>query len=228
MDVLYEFLHDGLNSMIERRDEHLADKGGRGRLYAWYWGHWGRAAVNFYEVSGEQRFLDLIVNTYRRLLAERDDTLNLVDDERGWIVPAWGTLYKDGTRSNEITTAGLITLPICHFLNLADRNELVRQNYADAIRDFREAALETLSAFEDEIRQSPAGGGSFFFHLTDGIVEPLNHSHMFGAAVAHCAASIPREEFSRIVRGLAGYFSKAIVRNNNGSYSWPMHPLQPT
>ena len=111
-DVIYDFLAVGLDNMLTRKNVKIS-KGGRGRIYAWFWGYWGRSAVYMYRATDEARFLDLFVDTYKKLLAERDDRLGLVDDARKVVVPSWGTLFEDGTRANHVTTAGLITLPVC-------------------------------------------------------------------------------------------------------------------
>src|SRR5699024_7442791 len=146
--------------------------GERGRMYAWYWGYYGRAAVDFYIVTGEERFAQLIVRTAESLLELRDDSLNLVDDERGVVFPSWGTRYKTGERSNEITTAVLIALPMIEYARVSNSYWLA------------DAAAEALVAFKEE-REITANGEHYFVHRTDNVVEALNHVSVYGAALAH-------------------------------------------
>jgi len=64
----------------------------------------------------------------------------------------------------------------------------------------------TLSYFLDELRSKPGVPGGYFYHLTDDIVEPLNHSHIYGAALARCAKFEEGNQFEESVKKLADFF----------------------
>lgn len=208
-EQVYVYLDHALANMIQRRDVDLAP-GERGRLYGWYWGYYGRAAIDMYRVSQDTRYIEIVERTIEALLEERDDQLLRVDDERGVIVPGWGTKYSSGTRSNEITTAGLITLPMLEYANLSGKSWI------------RDAAVETLISFQDE-RIEVSGGCYYFMHQTQNIVEALNHSALYGAALAKASCIHDDPWFKDTALGLYRYFVKFIDQRGNG-ISWPYSP----
>ncbi len=208
-DQIYENLSKKLNYMITRTD-HGLEKGGRGRLFAWYWGYLGRASLMMYEATNDERFLDLVRDISLKLIEVRDDKLGLVDDERKRILPNWGTQYKNGVRANEVTSAGLITLPMCQYARIRGDKVIGR------------AAIESLSAFLDERQQ--AFGGYYFHHYTQDIVEPLNHTHVYGAALAHCSLlPYAPKSYPEIAMGIHKYWEHFIRKDGEG-YSWPYKP----
>ena len=208
-DQIYNTLSKKLNYMVTRTD-HGLEKGGRGRLFAWYWGYLGRASLMMYEATKEDRFLDLVRDISLKLIDVRDDKLGLVDDERKRILPNWGTQYKNGVRANEVTSAGLITLPMCQYARIRGDEVIGR------------AAIESLSAFLDE--KQVAFGGYFFHHYTQDIVEPLNHTHVYGAALAHCSLlPYAPKSYPEVALGIHKYW-KHFIRKDGKGYSWPYKP----
>lgn len=208
-DDVYTFLSTSLNHMIRRNDTNLSP-GERGRLYAWYWGYYGRAAVDFYKLSGQERFSSLTANTIESLLEQRDDRLGLSDDERDAVVPSWGTKYKTGQRSNEITTAGLITLPMFEYAQVSGEAWIAK------------AAAESLFAFRPE-RMKTEDGEYYFCNLTQGVVEALNHAALFGAAATKASQVIQDPWLMDTALGLNRYFRR-FVHHRGTSVSWPYAP----
>ncbi len=208
-EQIFKSLSKKLDYMITRTDHGLS-KGGRGRLFAWYWGYLGRASLMMYESTKDERFLDLVRDISLRLIEVRDDKLGLVDDERKRILPNWGTQYKNGIRANEVTSAGLITLPMCQYARIRGDEVIGR------------AAIKSLSAFLDE--RQPAFGGYYFHHYTQDIVEPLNHTHVYGAALAHCSLlPYAPKLFPEVAMGIHKYWEHFIRKDGDG-YSWPYKP----
>jgi len=208
-DEIYETLSARLARVLDN-DRFNTDIGERGRFYAWYWGYIGRALLEMHEVTGEQRFLDLFTDTSWQLIDLRDDALGLVDPERERVVPSWGTLYKNGIRANEITTAGFISLPMCQYA-VKTGDEMIGQK-----------AVETLGSFIDE--REEAFGGYYFQHRSEGYVEPINHAHVYGAALAYCSElSYAPSNFEETALGIYRYW-RHFVRQNGEGISWPYMP----
>lgn len=208
-DEAYDFLNDALLKMMSRTDTGLGS-GEKGHLYAWYWGYFGRAAVDLYATTGDSRFARLLADTIEALLEDRDDQLGLVDDDRGVVFPGWGTKHPTGDRSNEITTAGLITLPMVEFAHQA------------GIPWIAEAALETLYAFKGE-REEAAGKGYFFNHLNERGIEALNHSALYGAALVHAQRVNGDPWLGETARGIFRYHL-SFVDDRGSGISWPYAP----
>ena len=208
-DQVYRSLASKLDTMIVRKDLKLGP-GGQGRLFAWSWGYLGRASLMMYQATGEQRFLDLVRETSMRLLELRDHKLNLVDDDRKRIIESWGTKYRNGVRSNEITAAGLITLPMCQYALLTGDETIGKE------------AVRSLSALLSE--RKTAFGGYYFPHLTQKIVEPLNHAHVYGAALAYCSLlPYAPATFKETALGIYKYWQH-FVRPDGPGVSWAYMP----
>lgn len=205
----FHFLDRALSTMVNRTDVALGP-GERGRLFGWYWGYYGRAAIDMYRATDDSRFARLIERTAEALMEVRDDQLGMIDDERGVPFPGWGTKYKTGERSNEITTAGLITQPMLEYARLSGRSWI------------SDAAVETLTAFKSERRD--AGDGKFVFvHLTQNVVEALNHSSLYGAALAHASQTMDDPWLMETANGLYKYHHSFVDMRGDG-LSWPYAP----
>lgn len=208
-DEAYRFLDRALANMVERTDIPLGP-GERGRLYGWYWGYYGRAAMDLYRATGESRFARLVERTTEALLEERDDQLGMLDDERELSFPGWGTRFKTGERANEITTAGLITIPMLEYAKATGE-----QWAADA-------AIETLLAFKPE-RVVVAGNRCYFMHQTQGIVEALNHAALYGAAIVHASQQDSSQWLAETAEMIYNY-QISFVDHRCGAISWPYAP----
>ncbi|MEL7274039.1 MAG: hypothetical protein AAGK33_11445 [Pseudomonadota bacterium] len=208
-DQLYKSIAWQMDHMFTRTDIDLK-QGERGRLFAWSWGYLGRASLLMHEATGEKRFLDLVRDTSRRLLANRDDALGLVDGERGIIMPSWQVKYNWGDRSNEITAAGLITLPMCQYALQTGDHAIGRE------------AVNSLTAFISERQE--AHGGYYFWHHSQKIVEPLNHAHIYGAALAWCSKlDYAPTSFAETAFGIYRYWRHFTRRDGEG-LSWAYMP----
>lgn len=209
-DEVYRFLERALARMLVRTDVPW-QRGERGRLYGWYWGYYGRACLDMYRAGGGERFLELCRSTCWRLIDERDDRLGLVDDARGKVLPSWGTRFEDGARANEITVAGLVTMPMAELALATDDSRLA------------EAVFETLSCLVAEGEHY--GDALFYRHPSDGMVEALNHAALYGAALAH-ASRLPGapSTFAPAALGLNRYFQRRCQPAAGGGLAWPYRP----
>ncbi|MBK6862434.1 MAG: hypothetical protein IPG91_02150 [Ideonella sp.] len=208
-DEAYAFLSRGLKHMLRRTDVDMRP-GERARLYAWYWGYYGRAALDLYQATGQARFVSLVQETAQRLLAERDDATGRVDESRGEVAPSWGTRFGK-VRSTEITTAGLIVLPMCQCALLTGDASLARP------------AFETLAFYVPEQRQLE-DGSLYFVHRTTARVEALNHANVYATALAY-ASRLPGApaDFAPTALGVGRYFRR-FARDDGAAACWPYEP----
>lgn len=218
---IYEFLHSRLRAIFKHKPEGLRP-GWRGRYYAWSWGYWGRAAVNAFNVFQEERYITLVAEVYEKLLEERDDYLGLVDDIRGRVVKSWGLPSPDGKiRSNEVTSTGLILLPVCDLL-LGNSAQVLPSMVRDR---FLESLIEGAKEFSSELQYEDTVRGGYFRDPFGGAVEALNHSHIFGAALAKIYQLTQLASIRTEVEAIARYFLASCTLEENDSYSWPYAPL---
>ena len=193
----------------------------RGRAFAWYWGFWGRALVHAYAATRQPRFLELFGSTWAAILAQRDDALGLADGPQSRILPGWATQIE-GVRENEITVAGLMTLPHCELLLLLEHDPEAAGHAGITRGDAIETAAEILWQYEDGYRTTDEGG--YYVHPVSGRVEALNHAHAFGAACVHLAAITGEARYREKAEALAAWFRASWTREPNGSLSWPYEP----
>ena len=208
-DDIHKAMARRLESNFTRTDIDLK-KGERGRLFGWSWGYIGRAALLLHEATGEERFKAMVRDTSYRLLEHRDDALGIVDPVRGRVMPSWTAKYPFGGHSTEITTAGLIALPMCQYAVKFGDHTLGRE------------AVKTLKAFIAERRE--AHGGYYYFHDVQGEVEAINHANIYGTALAHCA-QLPYApaSFTETALGIYRYW-RHFTRPDGAGLSWPYMP----
>lgn len=218
-DVLYSFFCSRLRGMTQGRLDKAP--GTKGRVYAWGWAYWARGAIYAGLATGEQRFADLVLDAYERLLNERDDSLEMQDETRQRIVKSWGVQTPESPlRACEVTATGLLLLPICDLLlsPLADGlSPAHRQLLTRSITD-------GLDEFDSELVDDAASGGAYFRSPFDQAVEALNHTHVFAACLAKAHQLTGNEKYRRDAERIARYFLAACVLEDNGTYSWAYAP----
>ena len=220
-DVLYTFLASRLRAIVKHKPDGLKP-GCRGRYYAWTWGYWGRAAVNAFYALGEQRFADLVVETYEILLSERDDRLGLTNDIRKRPIKSWGLLSADGrVRFNEITSTGLILLPICDLL-VGHATALLSAGRRD---QFVASLVDALDEFTDEVQYEDTANGGYFRDPLSGNVEALNHAHVYAAALTKTWRITGSAGLRELAESIARYFLASCTLEDNDTYSWPYAPV---
>ncbi len=220
-DELFRFFDRGLRRLVDPNDPGLPSVGGRGRLFAWYWGFWGRALVFAFEATRERRFLDLFARSFAAILDQRDDRLGIKDEPTGHILPGWGTSIG-GVHANEVTVAGLVSLPLCEFLLLLQRDMDAAAAYGQLAHSYLPQIQEVTGQYEGDYRTSDDGG--YYVHPVTHVVEALNHTHVLGAAYAHLWALTGERRYEERVKDLTAYFLAAVTEEPNGSWSWPYAP----
>jgi len=162
----------------------------------------------------------------------RDDRLQRVDDKRRRIMKSWSNVLRPdesakkrtepGLRSCEVECTGLILLPFTDLL-LRTRQEMlpyeVRQRLTGTIVDAVDAHLLDL------VEHAPSDGAYLVSSWTKEI-EPLNHSHLFGAAAAEAYALTGDERFKVIAQKLYNFFKANWHWEENDTVSWNYWPNQ--
>jgi hypothetical protein len=217
-DALFAHLVSSTRRLTATEADDLGPIGSRGRALAWNWSFWGRALVFAYRATGEARFLDLFVATFARMLDHRDDRLGLRDAPKRRVIAGWGT-DVGGLHVNEITVAGLVTLPICEFLLLMRENPDAMRRYGNVGKEYLTVAEDVAWQFETDYRLTRFGGQ--YVHPVTGVSEPLNHNHALGAAFAHLSVLTNKQRYRAKVDEIAQFFRASVTREENGSWSWP-------
>ncbi len=234
MEIGPRSLKELKRTIVKRIDSLLIDRAesGRVRYLAWNWGYLGRAATALYASSRDAEILALILNLHDTFASIRDDHLQRVDDKRHRLMKAWSNVLRPdesakkciepGLRSCEVECTGLILLPFTDLL-LRTRREMlsdeVRQKLIGTIVDAVDAHLPDL------VEHAPSDGAYFVSPWTKEI-EPLNHSHLFGAAAAEAYALTGAERFKMIAQKLYNFFKANWHWERNDTISWNYCPSQ--
>ena len=217
-DELFEFLDGSVRRLTRPHPGDFGPIGSRGRALAWNWSFWGRALVFAYAATHESRFLDLFVETVANIVDQRDDRLGLVDVAKRRVVPGWGTDINS-VRLNEVTVAGLVTLPLCEFLLLVRDDPVATERYGHLSDQYLAIAEEVVWQYETDYRVSRFGGS--YVNPMSGAAEPLNHTHALAAAFAHLSVLTTTSRYRSKVDEIAHFFIVSVTREANGSWSWP-------
>ncbi|EKO3621458.1 GSCFA domain-containing protein [Vibrio metschnikovii] len=220
---LKKFLIKHVPKLFE--DKEGFSDGDRGREWAWRWGYWGRALSSLYWKTKDVELLELMKWVHDTLIMKRDHNLNLIDDIRHRKMKTWGTVligkYDKGLRSCEVETTGLILLPFTDFL-IRDKDFSLPSQLRS---DFLETIVEALDSHlgEEFVQHEISNGGYFISQWFDSI-EPLNHSHLFGAAAAEAYYLTKKSRFKEVACKLYNYFRYNWYDESNGTVSWSYKP----
>ena len=212
-DALFAYLESSTRRLSASGTDDLGPIGSRGRALAWNWSFWGRALVFAYRATGEARFMDLFVATFAKMLDHRDDRLGLRDAPKRRVIAGWGT-DVGGLHVNEITVAGLVTLPICEFL-------LFMREDPDAARRYGKVSAEYLAVVEDVAWQYETDyrltrDGGHYVNPVTGVREPLNHNHALAAVFAHLSVLTKRPRYRAKVDEIAQFFRASVTAEEQG------------
>lgn len=220
-DVLYSYLVNRIGGMTQARL--YKSPGTKARTYSWGWTYWGRAAVFALNCTGERRFADLVLDGYERLLNERDDSLGMTDEFRHRVVKTWGvhTPEESPLRAAEITSTGLMLLPVCDLLlspHASGLTEATRTRLVQSVTD-------ALDVFEGELEIDEATGGGFYRTPFDGEVEALNHTHAFAAALVKAYQLTNDRKYLDACDRITKFFRAACTVEDNEALTWAYAPV---
>lgn len=229
-DVFYWYLVNEFNAVTSNlKTLNLGDKKKRRPSWSWLWT--GYAAIIAYNNTGEERFLQLFISTFDQFLYYRDDKLNRVDHYRGRIMKSWGAFFKldfntcEPILVNTVTFTGGVVFPVCKFCKTVLMDESLKKRYGEKAKQYLKVIEEAVSEFLGEFVVVPEINGGYFKQLDNEYkVEPLNHSHYFGATLLELYFLTGNGYYLEITKRMSNYFLASITKEDNGSYSWGYRP----
>lgn len=218
-NVIYDYLSRSLNHpfihLLER------NRGKMGRIFAWGWGYRGRAAIYSAIATGEQRFTELAMEIFYKIIEERDDKLGIGDSVRGRILKSWSVYDEQTSKSAcEVTATGLILLPACEALLNSRFLDLDDATYNTIFCNIS----ESLEEFEKEELSDPEIRGSFFRSPFDNSIEALNHTHVFAAVISKMYQLTGDRKYLRSAQSIGRFFIESWIQEEGNSLSWPYAP----
>lgn len=213
-------------SLAGMRQRDAGSESAAARKWSWNWGYYGRSLSALYAATGHPECLHQMLVMRDALLASRGDVLKTTDGFRGHrILKTWTTLVegsvRPGTYAAEVESTGLMLLPFTDLLLRVQDERLlpadIRANLLQIIVDGVEAHMP------DALPHEPSGGVYFISPWTD-LIEPLNHSHLYGALVAEAYALTGRADFRSMAERIYAFFQYNWHYEDDGTVSWAYRP----
>jgi len=194
----------------------------RGSIYAWAWTYLARAALEAYDGTADQRFLDVFVEDADIVIDDRDHLRGRMDEYRGRMLPTWGTCrHLKGKYTSVVTHAGRIALPLLTFSLIVGEDDALPGKYRKRVALYTSAAKMALAAFEEDYRRIPEKGFGYYRRPTRGDLEALNHTHAAGEAFVLLYALTGDASYRHRVEELGRYFLASTWEGENGCRQWP-------
>lgn len=222
MEVLYTFLNTELTRRVENAGKHTDT---RGNKYAWGWAYGAHAAVLAYKANGEERFLDILVNTYSQILDMRDSELGIMDDVHGRVMKSWGSgIHKEGMWVAHVTTVGRITYPVALFCKIVMNDEHLQERYGLKAKEFLESIETAVTEFDEDFIYDPELIEGYYIRRAYDEIEPLNHMHALGNTLVILYSITNKEEYRKKAEAIANFFLSCVDQNSGGAYEWGYRP----
>lgn len=225
-DVLYGYLERAFEqSLLRAIGEGNLRHGG----LAWGSGNLGNIALLAYQRTRQERFIDLYLAYFERVMAMRDSVLDFHDDYHDRVMDAWGSANLGRNAGDpeiwvaHVTHFSIVMLPATGFARL------IRDD--PALSRYEDFADEVVAFFGPAYRQfdvdlKPAAGTDevwFWRPLVDKF-EATNHLHLQGQTLLNMYALTGDPFYAERIRWIIRVFEVGVMLDDDGLAAWNYHP----
>jgi hypothetical protein len=186
--------------------------------------------VSMFEGTGEGVHLQRAFGHADQVLANRADRINVRDDIRGRVVPAWPTgQYTDGVNYAWEVHAGMVSAPIARAAYLV-RNDPALSGAHGAradryVRDLTDMAV----GFEADWKRGPgAGEGYYKEHNLTTWASPYNQMNAMGRMYVNLYLATGQARYRERAEGMARFLKNRLRLAGGGTrYDWSYAPTSP-
>ncbi|MFM7751199.1 MAG: hypothetical protein ACKPB0_12390, partial [Opitutaceae bacterium] len=196
-----------------------------GGSLAWGESYLLAALAEMQETGRDPRHAAQFVALADHVLASRDDRQALRDEERGRVMPAWGsTKYSKGRRFAWAVHTGMLAAPLARFAATVGRDAKLKATFgADAARLLR-AAEESVAALADEYRDGPGAGEGHVVCPFLGKHLPLNMQNALARTWLAIDDATGRTDHRERIERLARFMKNRMRAGPDGSLVWGYWP----
>lgn len=220
-NVLYSYLAQELDQTLKTDEASRAQgKGGP----AWRYMPLGQAALRAYDHTGEDRFLELYVSSFERLMAIRDNQLGLFDDFHKKQMNSWGNDNLNRRRwVSHVTHFSVIMLPATAIARRIKEHSGLEKHldYANRVIEYFEQAYPE---FDTDYVQVSGTEERWFWRPLKGKFEATNHLHLQGQVLLNVYAITGKEQYRERITAILDIFSKGAKIDANGMARWRYDP----
>jgi len=200
-----------------------ADPDNRAPVYAWPVSTCCYSAVRAYEATRDRRYLNLVADTFERILPFRDRELGRRDQCRGRVGAGWGgTQFAKGKYTTNITTAGRIAYPIVLLHRVVAAGERLRRAMGDRVRGYLAVVEEVLADLDDDFITIEDEG--LYPRPGTDRPEPANHMAWAGAAFLELHAATGSEAYLDRAERIARFLHRSLRDDGAGGVVWGYAP----
>lgn len=224
-DVMYSYLLIQYEKNLKKIQELSRDGAGVG---AWNIYIFGQSIIRAYDSTAEERFIDLYVEYFDRLLSVRDSELGFYDDYHKMEMNSWGTSrFRDSTESypwlSHVTHFSVIMLPATALARrIKAQPELARHtDFADRVITYFGAAYEE---FDSDVLTIPGSEVHWYWRPAVNKFEATNHLHLQGQVLLNMYALTGEAEYRQRVTEILAVFEAGLTIDAQGLAAWNYHP----
>ncbi len=194
--------------------------------YPWGESYFEMGFISMYEGTKDTAYLDSFVNHFDVVLSNRADKLGIVDEIRGYIMPAWITnsVGSGGLDYCWGVHAGMITHPAARFAYLVKSTPNLQPQYLTKAREYETAIRETVDAFDVDVRMGPGADESYYIAQDGTSVVAYNKQNSLGRTFVDLWLSTGEAKYLDKATRLANFFKNDLTLVGN-RYVWNYRPI---
>jgi hypothetical protein len=217
-DVLYDYLR-----LVDLHTERFARNSNKpGSVLAWRWADIAQAAIYAYQATGEERFVELILDGAERAFEFTDQKLGKSDDFGNVYLEGWG-LPEKGKWGREETLPGRIISPILELQLELEKNPSLQTRFGQQMEGLTSRGLTILQQYLKLVR-SNSKGQAFFTYLWTDEHDAINHMAAYFQAISFAYRINGDRRFRDALVGFRKYFLD-YAQVVGEAYVWPYQVL---
>lgn len=218
-EVLYSWVYRELERVLRLADRNPKK---RGKRYGWGASYVLAAALMGYEATNDERYLAVARDTMLRMLDHRDDRHGSIDEHRGRVMKAWGSVGIKGKDAyvNVITPNARIARSMAWYAWLVERAGGIDTSHRAAADLLLEAAIDAMYEFDNELVFAEDRSYAYYWRVTDDKIDALNHQTSAGEALLYIAELSDDAQWRSRAQQLAEFTRRVMFKEDNGTVVW--------